>query len=530
MTRHEGKRMREQDTMRYMRGWQRIVRIVSMVVSIGTPFVAVAEDVPFPRDYPVIQSQQGRRLPPLSSRALMYEAEDGDFFGVRQEKDYQGYTGSGYVKFPVIEGVSLAVTVTVPQEGYYALCLRSMVKPGDTSLAQVQIDVEERSVGAQRLPVTGIFSDVLCYYPLWLSKGENRLFISSLQGEWYLDRLTLEPLTKELYQTMLPRKNLATPSPLPAAQAVYQYLLDMQGKGILSGQQIYGRSVEINTIFKEIGKYPAILGIDLIDYSPSRVERGTKSSVIQEAINYWKKGGLVTCAWHWNAPTGLIDKEPDKRWYSGFYTKATTFDFAAALENPKGRDYALLLRDIDAIAAELKKLQTVGVPVLWRPLHEASGGWFWWGAKGPEPYKKLYMLLFDRLVRHHGLTNLIWVWNGQDPAWYPGDDVVDIISVDLYPPERDYRDHEKELRALQASAFEPKLCAISENGTLPNVEAIAQKKLPWAWFCTWNGEFVIDGSGKFSERYTERRVFKAYYEHPWLITRDEVPSLGRDIQ
>jgi len=38
-----------------------------------------------------------------------------------------------------------------------------------------------------------------------------------------------------------------------------------------------------------------------------------------------------------------------------------------------------VLRDLDAVAAELKLLQDVRVPVLWRPLHEANGRWFWWG-------------------------------------------------------------------------------------------------------------------------------------------------------
>ncbi len=44
-----------------------------------------------------------------------------------------------------------------------------------------------------------------------------------------------------------------------------------------------------------------------------------------------------------------------------------------------------MVRDIDAIASLLKRLQDHGVTVLWRPLHEAAGGWFWWGAGGPGP-------------------------------------------------------------------------------------------------------------------------------------------------
>ena len=94
--------------------------------------------------------------------------------------------------------------------------------------------------------------------------------------------------------------------------------------------------------------------------------------------------------------------------------------------------------DIDRLAIELARLRAAGVTVLWRPLHEASGhegdGWFWWGRKrtdgvpNAQAYVLLYRHMFDRLVNAHGLHNLIWVWNGQDPAWYPGDDVVDIVG------------------------------------------------------------------------------------------------------
>ena len=120
----------------------------------------------------------------------------------------------------------------------------------------------------------------------------------------------------------------------------------------------------------------------------------------------------------------LINNDTVK-WWSGFYTYATTFNLTAAL-NPSSANYQLLLRDIDAIAVQLLRLQAANIPVLWRPLHEAEGGWFWWGAFGPENAKTLYRLVYKRLTETHKLRNLIWVWNSVSPAWYPGDDVVDI--------------------------------------------------------------------------------------------------------
>ena len=76
-----------------------------------------------------------------------------------------------------------------------------------------------------------------------------------------------------------------------------------------------------------------------------------------------------------------------------------------------------MIKDIDYTAGLLKKLQDNKVPVIWRPLHEAAGGWFWWGAQGAAPCKKLWQVMFDRMVNHHGLHNLIWVWTRE-----PNDD------------------------------------------------------------------------------------------------------------
>lgn len=62
-----------------------------------------------------------------------------------------------------------------------------------------------------------------------------------------------------------------------------------------------------------------------------------------------------------------------KEWWRGFYTDSTDFNIATAMANPGGANYTLLLRDIDIIAKQLHRLQDAGVPVLWRPLHEAEG-------------------------------------------------------------------------------------------------------------------------------------------------------------
>ena len=69
------------------------------------------------------------------------------------------------------------------------------------------------------------------------------------------------------------------------------------------------------------------------------------------------------------------------------YTKDTKFDLSRGVTEGTPENEALL-RDLDKIAGELELLRDAHVPVLWRPLHEVNGRWFWWGAQGPEPVQK----------------------------------------------------------------------------------------------------------------------------------------------
>ena len=183
---------------------------------------------------------------------------------------------------------------------------------------------------------------------------------------------------------------------------------------------------------------------------------------------------------------------------------------------PRAADYALLMTDIDMVAGELRKLADRGIPVLWRPLHEAEGGWFWWGAKGPRPFVQLWRLMHDRLTRMQGLHNLIWVYTGTaNPDWYPGDDVVDIIGIDEYPA--DVRDP---LSAtwddVQASFGGRKLVALSEFGGAPDMAAARRLGVTWAYFASWNKDL--------GPRKMEPATLKSIYTDPGVINLVELPK------
>lgn len=172
-------------------------------------------------------------------------------------------------------------------------------------------------------------------------------------------------------------------------------------------------------------------------------------------------------------------------------------------------------------------MQEAGVPVLWRPLHEASGGWFWWGAEGADVYKQLYILLYDTLTNTYGLNNLIWLWNGQDAEWYPGDEYVDIVGIDIYAGEHTYSSQSEAFLQNLAYGGNKKLVVLSENGTMIDPDLSVRDRAMWGFFCTWSGEFVMTTGVKkaYSEQYTDIEMLTKVYNSEYVITRDELPDL-----
>jgi mannan endo-1,4-beta-mannosidase len=146
------------------------------------------------------------------------------------------------------------------------------------------------------------------------------------------------------------------------------------------------------------------------------------------------------------------------------------------------------LSDIDTIAIQLRRLQDANVPVLWRPLHEAEGGWFWWGAKGPKPFVQLWQLLYERLTKTDGIHNLIWVYtSGGDPAWYPGDAYVDVVGIDAYP--KDLRDPEGQLwDTLRQQFGDRKVITISEFGGVPDIPRMQRMGEFWSYAVSWSDQ------------------------------------------
>ena len=449
------------------------------------------------------------------------EAEDGSFTGnVAVDDSAIGYQGTGYVRGFENDEDSCTVKISVKEDGMYDL---NFVSASVGGYKENYVYVDGENLGVVSIDSKGFSESALEH--IYLSAGEHEVTLKKYWGWILLDRVevyTSRQINPEKYKI---KPELSNKNAIGNAKRLMKFLCDIYDEYFLAGQYCntgqYGK--EFAVIKKTTGKTPAVLGLDFIEYTPSRTENGSKGYQTELAIDFWEDGGIVTFCWHWNAPGKYLTKE----WYRGFYTDSTNINLKKIMNGEDKEGYDLLMKDLEVIANELKKLQEAGVPVLWRPLHEASGGWFWWGASGPEAYKKLYILMYEKFTYEYGLNNLIWVWNGQDKDWYPGDEYVDIIGEDIYPGERVYTSQIS--RYVKALGYTPtrKLTYLTENGCVFDPDVAIRDGAMWGIWCTWEGEFVAKNTGIYalSERYTEADMLRKAYSHEKVLTLDELPDL-----
>ena len=452
-------------------------------------------------------------VPLVNGRA---EAEQGDLRSVTVATSPAGFSGTGFVTgFTNSDANNVSITFDNPTAGLYKLVI-GYTSPFGFKAYNLTVNGEKSSGSFTGTTAGNDFSTADAGSFL-LSKGLNEVVIGGNYGYYGIDYVELTPTAVAL--PAKPPKQLTDPAATASARSLHAYLVDLYGTKILAGQQDdqMGRgNSEVAYVLAQTGKEPAIASMDLYDYSTAPVAQyGMPNGTTERYLDWATRGngrGIVSLIWHWRAPADLNNPSDPS---GAFYTKNTSFDIAAVLADKTGTRYQLLLQDIDLIAAQLQKFQAAGVPVLWRPLHETPGTFFWWGAKGPAAFKELWQLLHDRLTTYHNLHNLIWVYSTTDAPsadWYPGDQYVDIAGEDLYLPS--ITANMSGYWAEGQRLFAPrKLVALTETGTLLDPDRARAYGTWWSWFCAWQGQYIREQPLDFL-----RRV----YTDPDIITRDEL--------
>ena len=465
----------------------------------------------------------------VAQNETTYQFKDGDNKGAEIHTDYVGESDegeafllSGTSVLILQSGTSTSVNVEVDKTGLY-----------DISVCYAQ-PFDHKKV--QYLNVNGINQGEVNFVKSldWkeipggivkLDEGTNNIEFESYWGYTFFKYLIVKPADEKISNLQVD-KTLVNANATDEAKSLMSFLVDVYGNNILSGQQElcgahnYEGAYKEFTYIKELtGEMPAVRGFDFMNYRAGGL--GWDDKCAERVIDWYnEKGGIPTVCWHWFSP-GDIGGSGD----NSFYTEYTTFSISEALKSGTPENQALLA-DIEVMAQKLKQLQDAGVPILWRPLHEAEGTWFWWGAEGPEPCVELYRLLYDKFTNEYQLNNLIWVWTSYDydtsPAWYPGDDVVDIVGYDKY----NAKDGMPNGSAISSTFYNlvqltngGKMVAMTENDTIPRVQNLIDEMAGWLYFCPWYGWWITDEQNNPSE------WVKEIYQSDYCINLDDLPDL-----
>jgi len=451
------------------------------------------------------------------------EFEDGDLSdGLTVENSVEGFSGKGYVGRFEKAKVSASVTVEVKETSTYKLSLIYYAPFGEKTNTVL---VNGSSVGDFVFP-NGETFETMEIGNVLLAEGKNTLTFESSWGWMYVDAFVLDttPLlnTSGVNVAQNITDTLVNPNATSSTKKLYKFLKDNYGKKILTGFVGKAATVadeskgnELDYIRTTTGKTPAVFNLDFI-FDSNDCAWTPSPTVHEQAIDWWKKvdgHGILSAQFHWQ----LKGSDGNVNFYyfnTTNYNGPTDFDVNKAIIEGTDENKRIIA-DIDKISRYLKQMQDVGMPVLWRPLHENDGTWFWWGAYGSAPAAKLWNIVYDRMTNYHHLNNLIWVWCGHMDENTPLDK-IDIIGLDIYSD--DHSSHYLEyFNALQFTNGE-KMVVLSENGRIPDINKCVEDNAWWGYFQTWYGDFML------SEEYNSKDLLKSIFNSPFVLNQEDLPK------
>lgn len=489
----------------------------------------------------------GSQIITASGENQKIEFEDADITGEVTVEESAGASGGKCLK--MTDSGTISIDFNVEKAGMYNIILYC---GGIGGAKQQNLSINGVSQGAVGVPETDGFEAVKVS-SIRLNEGKNTLLIEKSWGWSNFDYMEIEDASSipiVAAQTTPCDKNATAET-----KNLMSYLASVYGNNILSGQQeiyMYGPhdfEYEFEYLKDKTGHYPAIRGFDFLNCA--NILYGTEDGTADRMINWVKnKNGIVTASWHITVPKKM----------AGYKVGDTNIDWGSATYDPKETDFVTsnvlkegtvereyYLAALKALAGQIKKLQDAGVPLIFRPLHEAEGGggetgsWFWWGKEGSAVYKELWKLTYKTLTEDYGLHNIIWEWNSYNfttsADWYPGDEYVDIIGYDKYNCTKyleennwqaSYEHDDSAISPVFYGIMEKynsaKMVAMAENDCFSTVENLTTEKAGWLYFCTW-----YDG-GSENNNFLTNPLFNTLedtvkmYQSDYCITLDELPA------
>ena len=505
----------------------------------------------------------------------VYEAEEQsgvDASAITSDATYS-YSGGKYVQV----SKAMTFTVKVDETAMYDIATQVLIHQYDWTTSVILVNgVEAGSMLTTPRTCDSVYTITASAK---MKAGENTITVGN--GAIGVDYVSVERHPDPVFNIS---STPVTPGATEAAYKVLDFLKDNFGTKTISGMMIsdqvfnydYGNmkllkagectpadsckysdaevawtgQTDIAEFYNRSGHYPAIGGFDMLFAAGGRHEEGwfkgyTENNLVMTE-ELWNKGGIPTFTWHWKVGEDTIFYTQANGYKNAGCTEGVTktadnntcFNYTLAFTdstckeiNTSSEVYQNIVNDVDIVSSYFLQLQEKDIAVVWRPLHEASGGWFWWGVASAECYVQLYRLVFDRMVNTNGVKNLLWVWNiNTDPtygydysalngAWYPGDEYVDIVAVDIYDPLLNHNSGANYYNKIISEVGTNKLIALSENGAIPDIDSIAEDKAYWSYWMTWSQTW----SGNFLDK-TPTDMWKKNLDDERIIALDDMPG------
>lgn len=528
------------------------------------------------------------------------------------ENQIPGYSGDGFV---YLTGGTLSFTVDVPSDGMYDISVRgAQILNEEGRFQTVAVNGSEYS---KTVAYCNTWTDIDFGF-VRLNEGENTISFLNKYGYLAIDTVTVSEAefpdlsiatgkcsdpdaTKETQSLMAYLKSVYGTHIISGQQTIYggghavqttirydaaadkcvdsdgvEYSFTEEDKGEYNNEtvvwhctgadgQVYSYNTqnrnytyneydrEITYLEETVGDAPAIQGFDFGANCPCYQ---WDDGVVERMIDWTKnRGGICTASWHINVPTTLADYtlgEP-LDFSKTTYSEKTDFSPSNAMkEGTVEYDYWQLC--IKNLAEQLLRLQDAGVPLIFRPLHEADGNysnggtsWFWWGKEGPEVYNQLWKFLYNELTEKYGIHNIIWeqnlyAWSDTSVEWYSGDDYVDLVGYDKYNTQYNRHDGKTSGPNLDSESgifwklyneiAGAKMITMAECDSLPSLDNLLIENAAWGYFCPWYDE---ESSPKFisGDDYQDKDELIKLYQSDYCITLSELPddlfSNGGDI-
>lgn len=261
-----------------------------------------------------------------------------------------------------------------------------------------------------------------------------------------------EKVTDEASSTQKTQLDLVDEQASQETKELFDYLkTKAASKEILFGQQhaldegvtLTGEGSRAGSTESEvknaIGDYPAVFGWDTLaldGHEKPGVEGDKEQSlanVIQSMKTAHELGGIVVLSMHpYNFVTG-----------GNFNDTSGNVVSEILPGGSKNQEFNSWLDNIAALANGLTDKNGYSIPLLFRPFHEQTGSWFWWGASttSTEQYKALYRYTVEYLRDQKAVHNILYIYSPNTTApedreaylkTYPGDEYVDILGIDSY--------------------------------------------------------------------------------------------------